>query len=213
MRIGRILCPVRELGPGERLGIWVQGCARECPGCANPELQSFDNDKEIPMDILSAMTAAAIIGKNLTGITITGGEPMLQAKELAILLRKINPLCNDVLIFTGFHYEELLQCSDPDIHEVLSMTSVLVDGEYIREKNTGARLRGSANQRIIYLDESRREKYEQYINAEDRLIDHFITAGGVVSVGIHPQKLLDDMQSIIKPAERFSSKDLKGGIW
>jgi len=197
MKIGRMLYPVRELGPGERLGIWVQGCARGCPGCANPELQYFDKKKEIPIRLLTAMASTAILSRKLSGITISGGEPMLQAGELAYLLRELRPLCDDVLIYTGFCYEELLQSHDPDIHKVLCMTSVLVDGAYFMEKNAGERLRGSTNQRILFLDESKRRVYENYMMENERQIDHFITSNGVVSVGIHPQKFLDEARGTI----------------
>lgn len=191
MKIGRLLCPVRELGPGERLGIWVQGCDRKCPGCANPELWSFDDKKETPLDILVAMTSALIAGKGLTGITITGGEPMLQPKELAVLLSQLKPLCSDLLVFTGFTYDDLRRSADPDIQTVLSLVSVLVDGEYIREQNAGDRLRGSANQRVLFLEENMKTVYEQYMGEKERHIDNFIALNGVISVGIHPQEFLD----------------------
>lgn len=191
MRIGRMLYPVRELGPGERLGIWVQGCARKCPGCANPELQEFDWRKEIPAETLADIASLAIAANGLTGITITGGEPMLQPKELAVLLKRLKPICGDVLIFTGFRIQELTRSGNPDIRDVLSLASVVVDGEYILEKNAGDRLRGSTNQRVVILEECRRKTYEDYMSSENRHIDTFISTDGVISVGIHPQTFLD----------------------
>lgn len=38
MYIARILYPVKVLGPGERIGIWMDGCEHGCIGCSNPEL-------------------------------------------------------------------------------------------------------------------------------------------------------------------------------
>ena len=38
MNVARILYPVKVLGPGKRIGIWLCGCDRECFGCSNPEL-------------------------------------------------------------------------------------------------------------------------------------------------------------------------------
>lgn len=193
MRVGRILFPIRELGPGQRLGIWVQGCERRCEGCANPELWDKDDKKEIPLPVLQLMASSAFLGSSLDGITITGGEPMLQAKELYQLLVYLQDVCKDVLVFTGYRYENLLSMNDPDISAFLSLISVLVDGEYIKEQNIGARLRGSANQRIIFLDETKRADYEQYISSEHRHIDSFLGDKGVISVGIHPQQFLDEL--------------------
>lgn len=193
MRVGRILFPIRELGPGQRLGIWVQGCERRCEGCANPELWDKDDKKDIPLPVLQLMASSAFLGSSLDGITITGGEPMLQAKELYQLLVYLQDVCKDVLVFTGYRYEDLLSMNDPDISAFLSLISVLVDGEYIKEQNTGARLRGSTNQRIIFLDETKRADYEQYISSEHRHIDSFLGDKGVISVGIHPQQFLDEL--------------------
>ena len=80
----------------------------------------------------------------------------------------------------------------PAVESVLRNTSVLIDGEYIQRRNTGLPLRGSDNQRIIYLDESLRARYEEYISGGSGIQD-FPAADGVVSVGIHrpdyPQEL------------------------
>lgn len=193
MRIGRLLYPIRELGPGERLGIWVQGCKRRCPGCANPELWEIDEKKEIPFPVFRLLVSSAIMRSHLEGITITGGEPMLQAKELSQLLHSLPSFCQDVLVFTGYRYADLIAMDDPEINDFLSMISVLVDGEYIIERNIGERLRGSSNQNIIFLDESKRQVYEEYIASAERHIDSFIADNGVISVGIHPQVFMDDM--------------------
>jgi anaerobic ribonucleoside-triphosphate reductase activating protein len=184
MRIGRVLYPIKALGPGERLGIWVQGCERRCEGCANPELQSMEG-KEMPLPMLAAMCKAAIEDYGLTGITISGGEPLLQAKELAELLQALRPVCKDVLLFTGYTLNQ-----DDAFASVLANVDVLVDGVYIKERNRGEILRGSDNQVIHFLTESIREKYETYINANKNTVDEFIASDGVVAVGIHPGDII-----------------------
>lgn len=35
VRVARIMAPITVLGPGSRVGLWVQGCALACPGCAS----------------------------------------------------------------------------------------------------------------------------------------------------------------------------------
>ena len=52
MNVARILYPVRVLGPGERVGLWLSGCNRGCKGCSNPELWQRKPEFEISTDNL-----------------------------------------------------------------------------------------------------------------------------------------------------------------
>ena len=186
IRLGRILYPVTSLGPGERLGIWLKGCDRRCEGCANPELQAYGEDA-VPTEMVIGMARSAIKNYKLSGITVSGGEPLLQAEELKKLLDAVKPLCSDVLLFTGFTMEEIRKENNPAVLSLLKYVSVLVDGPYIKEKNKGEILRGSENQVIHFLDESLREKYEQYIRENRHITNTFATEGGMIAAGIHPE--------------------------
>ena len=189
MRIGRVLYPISALGPGPRFGLWVQGCTRNCEGCANPELQNI-TQADVPIDILIGMARAAIKSYNLQGVTISGGEPVLQAEELVHFLDAISDLCNDILLFTGFSLEELQALNDSNINTLLKSVSVLIDGPYIESLNRGELLRGSENQRIYCFNPSLKAKYESYLLQDRRVIDNFIVRDGVVAVGIHPNGCL-----------------------
>lgn len=90
----------------------------------------------------------------------------------------LKTLSDDIIVYTGFKIEEL----DP---EMLANITVLVDGEYMEELNDNSLLRGSSNQNIMILDESRRDRYERYLQRETNKIQNFFTADGVISVGIH----------------------------
>jgi len=197
MNIARILYPVRVLGPGERVGIWMCGCDRACPGCSNPELWEPRAEYEI-----SVRNAAAMIGRvretrAIDGVTISGGEPFRQAAELAELLEALD--IGDVLIYTGYLLEELAAMRDPAVDRVLARTAVLIDGPYLREQNDGARLRGSSNQQIHILNESLRPRYERCLAAGENQIQNFTTADGVVSVGIHKQDFAEKMRRGLNP--------------
>ena len=62
----------RALGPGLRYAIWTQGCPFNCPGCVTPEGRPIVAAKIIDTTTL----ANDIIGnKNISGVTISGGEP------------------------------------------------------------------------------------------------------------------------------------------
>lgn len=178
MYVARILYPVEVLGPGRRVGIWLCGCPRRCKGCSNPELWETDpRYKTTPEDVFEMISRVAI-DNQIDGFTITGGDPMLQAKELTVLIRLLCGISEDILVYTGYRIEEL----SPD---ALYGISVLIDGEYIEERNNGCFLRGSDNQRIHVLNGAFAEKYASYCDGNKNEIQNFMTSDGVVSVGIH----------------------------
>lgn len=187
MRLARVLYPVHTLGPGDRIAIWVQGCDKRCDGCANPELWEKDVVESVPIEYVIGIVRSAIRRYNLTGITITGGEPFLQAEELSHLLSSIQDLCDDCLVFTGYIFEQLNNSKNKGIHDFLRHISVLVDGPYLKEYNKGEKLRGSTNQNIIYLNKKVKRLYNDYLRSkQDRRFEQFIAEDGVISVGIHP---------------------------
>ncbi len=192
MYAARILYPVKTLGPGDRVGIWLCGCSHGCPGCSNPELWSCGEQFRITRKRLLQLVGSIAQGAEVNGFTITGGDPLEQSEELALLLPELRIISGDILVYTGYTLEQLRAMDSPAVESVLRNTSVLIDGEYIQRRNTGLPLRGSDNQRIIYLDESLRARYEEYISGGSGIQD-FPAADGMVSVGIHrpdyPQEL------------------------
>lgn len=85
--------PVVTLGPGRRLGIWLQGCSIHCEGCIAPENQPFDEVFMMTVDELMNETADAL--NEADGVTISGGEPLDQKDALQCLLSEINRRGND----------------------------------------------------------------------------------------------------------------------
>lgn len=110
---------------------------------------------------------------------------MLQASELASLIRLLKSISTDILVYSGFQIEELRESDDPAIGEMLSNIAVLIDGAYIEEKNDGTILRGSSNQRVHLLSKRHRDLYTQYISKAHNQVQNFTTTNGIVSVGIH----------------------------
>lgn len=184
MYAARILYPVRTLGPGDRIGLWVSGCRRACPGCSNPELWEHRPGQQISVQDLSALIRRIAAGHPVDGLTITGGEPFDQCAELARLLNDVADITPDVLIYTGSTLEELHARQCPDTEAVLARTAVLIDGPYVEARNTAQPLRGSDNQRIHYLQPDVREAYEAFLMRPNS-IQNFTLGGSTVSVGIH----------------------------
>ena len=182
MYIDRFLYPVTSLGPGKRLVIWVSGCERRCEGCANPELWKQSPKQKIEVQKLAQMILSQPEIDSVDGITVSGGEPFNQAAELRELLEIIKQ-GREVLIFTGYTIGEIRE--NQSMKNLLEMTDVLIDGEYIDSLNDGkAVLRGSTNQRIHILNEACWEKYREYLNL-GRQIQNFTYDYKTISVGIH----------------------------
>ena len=178
MYVARVLYPVEVLGPGKRVGIWFCGCPRRCKGCSNPELWEFQEKYKTTPNAVFEMVKTIAKEHQIDGFTITGGDPFYQSEDLKRLLEMLKSVSDDIIVYTGYTREEL----KPDN---LDNISVLIDGEYIEELNDNALLRGSSNQEIYILDQSKEEKYICYLETENNKIQNFITSDGVVSVGIH----------------------------
>ena len=194
MNIARILFPIKVLGPGNRVGIWTCGCNHRCEGCSNPELWTVQSRFEISVENVIRLLDSQLHNKRVDGFVITGGDPFLQTSELYQLLLNLKRYSDDLLVYTGYTFEELLASDDKFASACLNEISVLIDGKYIQALNDGSFLRGSSNQRIIYLDESKRRKYEEYYSRQgENRIQNFITSDGVISVGIHKLGFQEDL--------------------
>jgi anaerobic ribonucleoside-triphosphate reductase activating protein len=138
------------LGPGRRSVVWVQGCPFRCVGCISPEW--------IPQRTARLVEPAGLVDELLadstvTGLTFSGGEPMVQAGGLAEVARLARQARDVSLIcFTGFRLEQLLaRPPGPGVPRLLEQVDVLIDGPYVAARNDGRGLRGSSNQRIHHL--------------------------------------------------------------
>ncbi len=136
-------------GDGIRYAIFMQGCLRNCAGCHNPETHNLNGGRLVDtQEIISAIKKNPL----LNGITLTGGEPLLQldaANELAITAKALGL---NVWCYTGFTLENI----PSDAQKFLDNVDVLIDGEFIEsQRDLDLQFRGSANQRIIDLNKTR----------------------------------------------------------
>ena len=185
MHAARILYPVRTLGPGNRIGVWLSGCHRGCPGCSNPELWEPLPGHAISVPELSRLLHRLAAEHPVDGVTITGGEPFEQSAELAQLLEEISDITQDVLVYTGGALEALLASGDPAVPGILSHIAVLIDGDYRQDLNDVSPLTGSSNQRIHYLRTCVRPAYEAFMRDARGAVQNFTIGSSIVSVGIH----------------------------
>lgn len=205
MNIARILYPVRTLGPGERIGLWLCGCSHGCKGCSNPELWQPRKEYDISVENLLKLVRSISDSRRVDGFTITGGDPMEQPEELAKLLPELRTISHDILIYTGYTLAQLREMNSNCVEEILQSAAVLIDGLYVEERNNGCPLRGSDNQQVIFLDESFRGAYEEYMR-RGNAIQNFTAGNSVISVGIHSADYPEQLE------RRLAEKSLlKGG--
>lgn len=139
-------------GPGLRMTVFVQGCPHHCKGCHNPQTHDFDGG-----EVKSIMEIFESFKENplLSGITFSGGEPFCQSRPLSRLGQLVKGKGQNVVTYTGYTYEQLLEMSKTDegVKDLLEVTDILIDGPYVEEKrDLDLKYRGSSNQRIIILN-------------------------------------------------------------
>ncbi len=141
-------------GPGIRYVIFVQGCPHHCPGCHNPQTHDFSGGKQQSFqDILTEIDQNPL----LSGVTFSGGEPFCQAEALAELGEQIKERGLNLVCYSGYTFEELLQLgkTQTDIMKLLELTDLLIDGKFVlEEKSLNLLFRGSKNQRILNMPAS-----------------------------------------------------------
>jgi len=154
LSVAQIVPVTQAEGPGRRFALWFQGCPLRCPGCCNPEMLPFEGRLRTGLaDIVAELTIAKA-KHAIEGVTLLGGEPFAHANGAAALAETAHVLDLSVMVFTGYHLEELRDKSDADVDRLLSYTDILVDGPYLRDQpETKRRWIGSANQRVHFLSD------------------------------------------------------------
>ncbi len=77
-------------GPGIRTVIFLKGCPLRCHYCHNPESWQDQTENWMEHEALMAfILKMKPYFKNGGGVTFSGGEPLMQAKSLAILCKKL----------------------------------------------------------------------------------------------------------------------------
>jgi anaerobic ribonucleoside-triphosphate reductase activating protein len=190
LNIAAVRVGTRCLGPGIRSVVWVQGCPFSCPGCIAPEWIPV-----LPARLVSAEELALelLSDPDVRGLTFSGGEPVLQAQQLAALAqlarqeRELSIIC-----FTGFSMPELKkQPRLPGLEELFAQVDVLITGRYVQNLNDGSGLRGSRNQRIYHL--TQRLKDYDFENAP-RTTEIQINQGSLFLVGVPPLGVVEALK-------------------
>lgn len=158
--------PVTVLGPGRRIGIWLQGCSIHCKGCISQDTWERDPGRDMSLSSLVAWCRQATRG-GFDGVTISGGEPFDQPEALSALLDALIRWRDeggpdfDILCYSGYPLATL-RSRHP---RLLAKLDAIIPEPYVDSLPPTHLWRGSANQQLVPLSERGRERYRAHVDA------------------------------------------------
>ena len=141
-------------GPGVRFVVFMQGCPLRCGCCHNPDTWDLSGGREYEVsDVLSRILRCRdYFGKD-GGVTVSGGEPLLQAE----FVRELFLLCHENGISTCLDTSGCFL--DDRIHALLDVTDrVLLDIKYTDEESYRTYAGCSMEKPLFFLDELNRRQ-------------------------------------------------------
>ncbi len=144
-------------GPGIRYVIFFQGCPMRCQYCHNPDTWEYGTGDQMTVkEVLEGFYSNLPFYKS-GGVTVTGGEPMMQIEFLTELFRDLKKheihTCIDS---SGIMFNPDNTVFLGNLNELLSLTDlVLLDIKHIDDQKH-KKLTGHSNRQILnfakYLD-------------------------------------------------------------
>lgn len=177
LQLSRVHFPVTTLGPGQRLGIWFQGCSIRCSGCISAD--TWGPGRTV-VDVTTLLEQVAPWLDQADGITISGGEPFDQFDALLQMLGGLRQrTAADILVYSGHPLEKL----QPMLDQARDLIDALISDPYLEQADQSLALRGSDNQRLTLLTalgRSRLASLERASTPADKVLDLMFDATGTV---------------------------------
>jgi anaerobic ribonucleoside-triphosphate reductase activating protein len=195
----------KALGPGIRSVVWVQGCPLHCSGCIAP---GWIPERAARLVAAEELAAELLADPAVCGLTLSGGEPMLQAGALAATVSAARAQRDvTVICFTGYTLAELRERPPSrGVADLLDRIDVLIDGPYIAAADDGRGLRGSSNQVVHHLTGRLTDWNDAFVrrprSAELRVRDR-----SVLLVGVPPPGLARGFDRAVRRARQLTGTD------
>ncbi len=145
--ISRLHYPVTALGPGKRVGLWLQGCSIKCEGCISADTWVSGINL---VDITEVFDLLDEWLPDSDGITITGGEPFDQPAQLEKILKHSKKYHHiTTFVYSGYSVERL----SVELQQLKGQIDLLMADPLDITQSQKKALRGSDNQRLVPLTE------------------------------------------------------------
>ncbi len=171
--------------------IFTQGCNLRCPYCQNPDLIKTTATSLISPDTVREYLLSR--KKQLDGITITGGEPLMQ-KDILETIKKIKNLGYEVKIDTNGTFPEILEklIANGNI-DYIAMDIKASPQNY--SEIVGKRISFEPIRKSIEIIMDGNVSYE---------------FRSTLVPGFHNEKMIEEMARIIMGAEKYVLQNLSG---
>lgn len=228
LRIHSIETMGTQDGPGIRMVVFVQGCGFRCLYCHNPDTFDIEGGKEYHIDeiVRRAVNQIPYFANN-GGVTISGGEPLIQRKNLIILFKKLKEHNIHTCLDSNGRF------LNNEAKEVLKLTDlVMLDVKHIND-DIHKKLTGLSNKDTLkfaeYMEENKRPMWLRYVlvpgwTDQDEYLEkwgyHFKDYTSIERVeilpyhklGVHKWELLDfdyKLKNVDPPSEEIKQKTKK----
>ena len=182
-------------GPGIRYVIFLQGCHLRCKYCHNRDTwdTTIGTPKKVSELVQDIQKYNDYIKFSKGGVTVTGGEPLLQPKFLIALFTELKKLGYHTALDTSGMFP-----LTPEVKQVLSLTDlVLLDIKHIDECGNEYWLAREL-QKVLEYTEWR--KFSNVINkaknacnnSNSNIYDHFGNVDKMVEIGSGAKRRQDD---------------------
>lgn len=143
-------------GTGIRTSVFISGCTHKCKNCFNEVAWDFNYGEELTASIITDIINSAE-PEYIDGITLLGGDPLcgddnqVASHALCHMFKSRFPN-KTIWLYTGYLYDQIKDLP------VMEHVDVLVDGPYVdARRNLMLKFRGSENQRLIDVKQSREQ--------------------------------------------------------
>lgn len=187
IRLSRVMAPVRTLGPGRRVAVWVQGCTLACPGCASADTWDPAAGVGTEVDSLVAELAATVVAQDLDGLVITGGEPLQQHEAVLAVIDGLTEVLGerrgDVVLFTGYAASAARRLAPT----LLDRCAVVVAGPYRAPHSGDEPLVATDNQQVLFASAEAERRFRRWQQSLEARLEMTVDDNDLFLVGVPRQ--------------------------